>query len=74
MTANQIARNDIKARLETRDRYAQTSTEAAALAGELGTDVQLVAMSEQYKALKAAGRLVEAQAIKAAAIAITEGK
>lgn len=71
---NAAARNDIKARLETRDHYAQTAAEAAALRGDLGTEAQLVAMSEQYKALKAAGRHAEAAAVKAAAIAINNGQ
>ena len=44
--------------------------EGAALRGEFGPERQILAMSEQYKALKAAGRLDEAAAVKARAIAI----
>lgn len=60
----------IQARHETRDRYAQAQLEAAALRGELGPVAQLTAMSEQYKALKAAGRDDEARALRRAAAAI----
>jgi hypothetical protein len=59
--------------LETKDSYAQASAEGAALRGELGIERQLVAMSAQYLELKAAGKLVEAQAVKAAAVKLYEG-
>ena len=55
---------------ETRDRYAQAQREAAALAGELGVEAQLTAMSEQYKQLRAEKRYDEARAVRAAAAAI----
>ena len=71
MTAQQQHELDRQqARYETRDRYAQAQREAAALRGELGPRAQLTAMSEQYKALKAAGRDDEARAVRAAAAAI----
>lgn len=56
-------------------RYAasQAAIEGAALAGELGVETQLVAMSALYAELKAAGRLVEAMELKAAAIKIRNG-
>lgn len=60
----------IQARHETRDRYAQAQREAAALAGELGVEAQLTAMSEQYRELRAAGRNDEARAVRAAAAAL----
>lgn len=55
---------------DTRYRLNQAAAEGAALRGEFGTDAQLLALSEQYKALKAAGRLDEAAAVKARAYAI----
>lgn len=65
------ARRDILERIgNTRDTIAQAAAEGAALRGELGPQAQLLAMSEQYKRLKAAGRLDEAKAIKAQALAI----
>lgn len=60
----------IQARHETRDRYAQAQLEAAALRGELGVEAQLLAMSEQYRELRAAGRSDEARAVRAAAAAL----
>lgn len=51
----------------------QAAVTGAALRGDLGVDAQLLAMSEQYKALRAAGKLAEAQAVRAAAIALVEG-
>lgn len=59
--------------LETKDSYSQASVEGAALRGELGTKRQIIAMSAQYLELKAAGKLAEAAAVKAAAIKINEG-
>lgn len=55
---------------ETRDRLDQAAREAAALAGLLGVEAQLLAMSEQYKALKAAGDDDAATAVRRAAAAI----
>ena len=55
--------------LETKSSHAQAAAEGAALAGELGIDSQLLAMSELYLELKAAGKLVEARAMKLRAIA-----
>lgn len=63
-------RISIKASLETASSYHQAALEGAALHGALGIDAQLLAMSEQYKALRAAGKLSEAAAIKAAAVKI----
>ena len=71
MTAQQQHElNRQQARYETRDRYAQAQREAAALAGELGVEAQLTAMSEQYKQLRAEKRYDEARAVRAAAAAI----
>ena len=71
MTAQQQHELDRQqARYETRDRYAQAQHEAAALAGELGGEAQLTAMSEQYKQLRAEKRYDEARAVRAAAAAI----
>ena len=71
MTAQQQHElNRQQARYETRDRYAQAQREAAALAGELGVEAQLTAMSEQYRELRAAGRNDEARAVRAAAAAL----
>lgn len=71
MTAQQQHELDRQqARYETRDRYAQAQREAAALAGELGVEAQLTAMSEQYRELRAAGRADEARAVRAAAAAL----
>lgn len=51
----------------------QAGRESAALNGLLGKSAQVLALSEQYKALKAAGKLDEARAVKAQAQAIVEG-
>lgn len=56
--------------LETRDSYSQASREGAALRGELGKDAQLLALSELYKELKAAGKMEQAAAVKEMALAI----
>ena len=48
----------------------QADAEGRARRGEFGVERQLVALSEVYKQLKAAGRLDEAQAVKAQAYAI----
>lgn len=55
---------------DARFRIWQAEQEGAALRGEFGPRRQLRAMSEQYKALKAAGRLDEAAAVKARGIEI----
>ena len=52
----------------------QASREVAALNGELGSEVQIVALSARYAALKASGQHVAAAALKAQAISIREGK
>jgi hypothetical protein len=48
----------------TRDVLSQADNTGRALRGEFGINRQLVAMSEQYKALKAAGKVEEAQRVK----------
>ena len=55
-----------------RHRCWQAEQEGAALRGEFGVERQLRAMSEQYKALKAAGRMDEAAAVKAAGLKILQ--
>jgi hypothetical protein len=60
--------------LETRDSYSQAATEGAALRGELGTDAQVIALSGLYLELKAAGKLEQAQAVKAQAYAIHQAR
>jgi hypothetical protein len=67
------AQRTIHASLETKSSYSQAAREGAALRGELGIDAQLLAMSAQYAELKAAGKLVEALAVKAEALKIYEG-
>jgi hypothetical protein len=68
------AQRTIHTGLETRDSYSQAAREGAALRGELGTDAQLLALSELYKELKAAGKLEQAQAVKAQAYAIHQAR
>jgi hypothetical protein len=70
MTATQ---RTIHASLETKTSHAQAAAEGAALRGELGLDAQLIAMSAQYAELRRAGKLIEAQAVKAEAMKIYEG-
>ncbi len=67
MTATQ---KRIHASLETASSHAQASAEGAALAGALGVDSQLLAMSEQYKLLKAHGHHEAAAILKGRALAI----
>ena len=67
MTATQ---RTIHASLETTFSHNQAAREGAALRGELGIDAQLRAMSEQAKALRAAGDEAGYQVIKAEAIKI----
>jgi len=55
---------------DARFRVWQAEQEGAALRGVFGVERQIRAMSEQYKALKAAGKLDEAAAIKARAFEI----
>lgn len=71
MTATQ---RTIHASLETTFSHNQAAIEGAALRGELGIERQLVAMSEQYKALRAAGKLEAAAAVKAEAVKINEAR
>lgn len=75
MTTQQVRTiNNINAKDEARRFIAdQAAIEGAALRGELGIDAQLVAMSEQYKALKLAGELEAAAAVKALAVRLYEG-
>ena len=71
---NTAARNNIYTGMDARHYDVETERlHQAALAGERGVEAQLVAMSADYLAAKAAGRLVEAAAIKAAAIEISKG-
>lgn len=73
MTTNAITKAAILARIaDTRYHVAQAALHGAALRGEFGPARQILAMSEQYKALKAAGRTEEAAAVKAAAVAIND--
>lgn len=67
-------RTAIHASLETRDSYNQAVMEAAALAGELGIDAQLTAMSEVAKALRLAGDEAGYQTIRAEAMKINESR
>jgi hypothetical protein len=57
---------------DTRFRLDQATQEAAALRGAFGVERQLLAMSARYKALKAAGKLSEAQAIRAEGLKILQ--
>ena len=58
---------------ETRARYEQAAREGAALNGLLGKNAQILALSEVYKELRAAGEFEKAEAVKAQALAIVEG-
>jgi hypothetical protein len=69
MTTTAANRN-YRESLETRNGLSQADNEGRALRGEFGVERQLVAMSEQYKRLKAAGRLDEAATIRAQGIAL----
>ena len=60
--------------LETKTSHQQASAEGAALRGELGIDAQLVAMSEQAKALRLAGDEAGYQAVKAEAMIINASR
>ena len=51
----------------------QASREGAALNGLLGKNAQLLALSEKYKELRAAGDDEAAAAVKRQALAIVEG-
>jgi hypothetical protein len=55
---------------ELRFHFQQTQAEAAALAGELGVEAQLIAMSEAAKAMRAAGDEAGYQAMRAEAYRI----
>lgn len=48
--------------------------EAAALSGQLGVDSQLIALSELYKELLAAGDIKAARAVRAQAAKLYESK
>jgi hypothetical protein len=68
------AQRNIHTALETRDRLSQATMEAAALSGELGLDAMLIAMSQAYMDLRAAGRFEEARAMKLRAIALNAAR
>lgn len=70
MTTKQAAQIELDRIADTRYRVEQARMEGAALRGEFGVRRQLLAMSEQYKALKAAGKVEEAAALRARAIEI----
>lgn len=70
MTTTSLRRDILEAIGNTRDVLSQADNTGRALRGEFGAHRQLVAMSEQYRALKAAGKVEEALAVKAAAFAI----
>lgn len=70
MTTTAHRRDIIAAIANTRDVLAQADNEGRALAGDFGPERQILAMSEQYKRLRAAGRLDEAAVVKAQAYAI----
>jgi len=70
MTTTTLNRDIIASIADTRRVIDQARIESAALSGELGVEAQLIAMSQQYLALKAAGKVEEAAAVKAAAYAI----
>lgn len=57
---------------QDRYRYRQAQTEGAALRGELGPQSQIIALSEVYKELRAAGKTEEAAAIRAQVNKIVE--
>lgn len=64
----------IHASLETSASHAQAAAEGRALRGELGIDSQLLAMSELYRELLAAGDIKGARAVKARAVTINESR
>ncbi len=72
MTTETARRDILEAIGNTRDVIDQATMEGAALRGELGPEAQILAMSEQYKRLRAAGELEAAAAVKAQAYAIYE--
>jgi hypothetical protein len=68
-------RRDIHAQIgNTRDVLAQADAEGRALRGEFGAERQILAMSEQYKRLRSAGRMEEAAAVKAEAYRIHQAQ
>jgi hypothetical protein len=70
MTTSQHAAQTLDSIGNTRDVLSQAENEGRALRGEFGVARQLVAMSAQYLALKAAGQLDAAAAVKAEAMSI----
>lgn len=70
MTTTTLYRDILESIGNTRDVIDQAHREGCAIRGELGPEAQILALSEQYKRLRAAGRLDEAAAVKAAALAI----
>lgn len=72
MTTDTLYRDILENIGNTRDVIDQAHREGCALRGEFGPEAQLLALSEVYKSLRAAGRLDEAKAVKAQAVAIYE--
>jgi hypothetical protein len=70
MTTSQHKAQTLTSIGNTRDTIAQADATGRALRGEFGVERQLVAMSAQYAALKAAGELEAAAAVKAQGVAI----
>ncbi len=71
MSGARYTRSAILAQMEAqRWQASQARREQAAINGELGQAAQIIALSEVYKSLRAAGRMDEAQALKARVNAI----
>lgn len=70
MTTTSLNRDIIAGIADTRRTIDQARLEGAALAGELGVQAQLVAMSQLYLNLKAAGKVEAAAAVKQEAYTI----
>jgi len=58
--------------METRAGYRQAQAEGDALAGRLGPQAQILALSERYAELRRAGRMEEAAELRRQAIAIVD--
>ncbi len=75
MSGARYTRAAILAQMEAqRWQASQASREQAAINGELGQPAQIIALSEVYKALRQAGKMDEAMALKRKVNAIVEGK
>lgn len=72
MTTSTARRDILDSIGNTRDVLAQAAREGAALRGECGPEAQLLAMSELYKRLRAAGKVDEAKAIRERGIALIQ--